>query len=35
MTYGLCPFKGDCFKIQIKITKKDKHGTATGWPGPL
>ena len=21
--------------IQVKITKKDKHRTATGWPGPL
>ena len=21
--------------IQVKITKKDKHGTATGWPRPL
>ena len=28
------PFKGGRL-IQIKITKKDKHGTATGWPRPL
>ena len=21
--------------IQVKIAKKDKHGTATGWPWPL
>ena len=28
------PFKGARF-IQVKITKKDKHGTATGWPRPL
>ena len=28
------PFKGGRL-IQVKITKKDKHGTATGWPRPL
>ena len=28
------PFKGGRL-IQVKITKKDKHGTATGWPWPL
>ena len=27
-------FKGGRL-IQVKITKKDKHGTATGWPRPL
>ena len=27
-------FKGGSL-IQVKITKKDKHGTATGWPRPL
>ena len=28
------PFKGGRL-IQVKITKKDKHGTAAGWPRPL
>ena len=28
------PFKGGRL-IQVKITKKDKHWTATGWPQPL
>ena len=28
------PVKGGRL-IQVKITKKDKHRTATGWPGPL
>ena len=28
------PFKGGRL-IQVKITKKDKHGTATGWPRSL
>ena len=28
------PFKGGRL-IQVKITKKDKHRTATGWPLPL
>ena len=28
------PFKGGRL-IQVKITKKDKHRTATGWPQPL
>ena len=32
--YMAFPFKGDRL-IQVKITKKDKHGTATGWPRPL
>ena len=26
--------RGGCL-IQVKITKKDKHGTATVWPWPL
>ena len=29
-----CPVKGGRL-IQVKITKKEKHGTATGWPRPL
>ena len=33
ITYGLVPFKGGRL-IQVKITKKDKHRTATGWPRP-
>ena len=28
------PFKGGHL-IKVKITKKDKHGTAAGWPWPL
>ena len=32
--YMAFPFKGGRL-IQVKITKKDKHGTATGWPRPL
>ena len=28
------PFKGGRL-IQVKIRKKDKHGTAIGWPRPL
>ena len=31
MTCGLVSFKGGCI-IQVKIAKKDKHGTATGCP---
>ena len=34
ITYGFIPFKGGR-SIQVKITKKDKHRTATGWPRPL
>ena len=34
MTYGLVSIKGGPL-IQVKITKKEKHGTATGWPLPL
>ena len=34
-----CAYVGHSFKggrlIQVKITKKDKHGTASGWPRPL
>ena len=32
--YIAFPFKGGRL-IQVKITKKDKHGTATGWPRPF
>ena len=39
ITYGLVPTEGWPLKggrlIQVKITKKDKHRTATGWPRPL
>ena len=28
------PFKGGHL-IKVKITKKDKYGTAAGWPWPL
>ena len=33
-TYSLVSFKGGRL-IQVKITKKDKHRTATGWLRPL
>ena len=35
MKYGLVSvFKGGPL-IQVTITRKDKHRTATGWPQPL
>ena len=34
MTYGLVSVQGhEGPLIQVKITKKDKRGTATGWVG--
>ena len=34
ITYGLVSIQGWPL-IQVKITKKDKHRTATGWPRRL
>ena len=34
MTYDLVSVQGWSLNI-VKITKKDKHGTAIGWPRPL
>ena len=35
MTCGFrFPYKGGCL-VQVKRLKKDKHGTAKGWLGPL
>ena len=34
ITYGLVSIQGWPLN-KVKITKKDKHRTATGWPRPL
>ena len=35
MVYGLVSVQGLPLKFKVKITKKDKHGTAAGWLWPL
>ena len=35
MTYGLVSVQRWPLNLQVKITEKDKRGTATGWPRPL